>query len=98
MDLDPPILNEGLTWADNDVIADKSGATWAEKVAARESSFASRRADSLPSDFVIGQSSGLPVSGQQGRSRGRSGARNRSRLACGEHHSTLSHTQTQTQI
>ena len=38
------------------------------------------------------------MSGQRGRSRGRSGARNRSRPAHGEHHSALSQTQTQTWI
>ena len=54
VDLEAPILNEGLTWADSDVIADKSSPTWAVVVAAQESSFANRRTDSLPSDFVIG--------------------------------------------
>ncbi len=43
VDLEAPILNEGSTWADNDVIADKSSTTWVEKVAAQESSFASRQ-------------------------------------------------------
>ena len=64
VDQEAPILNEGSTWADSDVIADKSGSTWAKKVAAQESSFANRRTDSLPSDFVISHSSSLPASGQ----------------------------------